>query len=141
VNKAAGSYYNFMQKYVAYVDLVNAPQDNNINSLAGLLGVATHRAVGGPVVGGKPYLVGEKGPELIFPTQAGYVATANQTAAMAKNATSQGQYASASADQSDIIAAGLQALVTMFNNGLSVSFDSQSLQTGLIVANKDRGRR
>lgn len=140
VDHAAGSYYNFMQKYVAYVDLVNAPQDNNINSLAGLLGVS-HRAGGGPVVGGKPYLVGEKGPELIFPTQAGYVATANQTAAMAKNATSQTQYASASADQSEVIAAGLAQLVAMFNDGLRVSFDSQSLQTGLIVANKDRGRR
>jgi hypothetical protein len=37
------------------------------------------RAMGGPVEAGKPYLVGEKGPELIFPTQDGFVATARET--------------------------------------------------------------
>jgi len=38
------------------------------------------RAMGGPVEAGKPYLVGEDGPEIIFPTRAGFVATARETA-------------------------------------------------------------
>jgi hypothetical protein len=37
------------------------------------------RASGGPVVPGRPYMVGERGRELIFPSQAGYVATAERT--------------------------------------------------------------
>lgn len=41
------------------------------------------RAAGGPVDAGKPYLVGEKGPEMIIPRQPGQVMTAQQTAAMA----------------------------------------------------------
>jgi phage-related minor tail protein len=31
---------------------------------------------------GRPYLVGEEGPELIFPSRSGFVATAKETAAM-----------------------------------------------------------
>ena len=44
--------------------------------LAGLLGGLfglPGRATGGPVVGGRPYLVGERGPELFVPTAAGRV--------------------------------------------------------------------
>lgn len=41
------------------------------------------RAVGGPMTAGQPYWVGEKGPELVFPNRSGFVATANESAAMA----------------------------------------------------------
>ncbi|MFI9817571.1 hypothetical protein [Saccharothrix variisporea] len=44
------------------------------------------RAQGGPVLAGKPYLVGERGPELIFPTHDGYVANAQDTAAIMRGA-------------------------------------------------------
>lgn len=44
------------------------------------------RAMGGPVEAGKPYMVGEKGPELIFPSQDGFVATARETAAIMRGA-------------------------------------------------------
>lgn len=37
------------------------------------------RAAGGPVAAGKPYLVGEQGPELIVPQDNGYVLNNNQT--------------------------------------------------------------
>jgi hypothetical protein len=40
------------------------------------------RRLGGEVAPGEPYLVGEEGPELIYPNRAGYVATARETAAM-----------------------------------------------------------
>lgn len=45
------------------------------SAAAGILG----KAVGGPVAGRTPYLVGEKGPELIVPKKDGYVLTADQT--------------------------------------------------------------
>lgn len=47
-------------------------------------GVTTvgRRAAGGNVHAGKPYLVGELGPEYIFPDRDGYVATARETAKM-----------------------------------------------------------
>ena len=41
--------------------------------LTALLGVAPGRATGGPVSPGRPYLVGERGPELFVPTASGSV--------------------------------------------------------------------
>lgn len=43
------------------------------------------RANGGPVMPGQPYLVGEKGPELIVPRSAGHVMTAKETAGLGGN--------------------------------------------------------
>ncbi len=40
------------------------------------------RAAGGPIVGGRTYLVGEEGPELITPSRSGYVHDAEDTAEM-----------------------------------------------------------
>lgn len=42
------------------------------------------RASGGPVMAGVPYLVGEKGPELVVPSASGTVLTAQQTARMGR---------------------------------------------------------
>jgi len=39
-------------------------------------------AKGGPVSGGRPYLVGEMGPELFVPAAAGNIIPSSQTAAM-----------------------------------------------------------
>lgn len=46
-----------------------------ISSIAGLIGGVPGRAIGGPVTGGKPYLVGERGPELFVPTGQGRIET------------------------------------------------------------------
>jgi tape measure domain-containing protein len=51
------------------------------SSLGGLI-MPGARASGGPVKTGRPYLVGEEGPELIFPNRSGYVATTRQTSAL-----------------------------------------------------------
>ncbi|KQT34667.1 tail tape measure protein [Sphingomonas sp. Leaf412] len=46
-----------------------------LGGLLGLLG-APGRATGGPVSPGRPYVVGERGPELFVPTSSGHVAAA-----------------------------------------------------------------
>ena len=55
----------------------------------GVGGVTTvgMRAKGGPVRAGQPYIVGEEGPELIFPDRNGFVATAKQTAGLQRDLT------------------------------------------------------
>lgn len=47
----------------------------------------TPRRDGGPILPGQAYLVGEVGPELVFPSRAGYVATARETAQLMALAT------------------------------------------------------
>ena len=47
----------------------------------GVGAIAGALAKGGPATEGKPYLVGEKGPELVVPRKDGYVLTADQTRA------------------------------------------------------------
>lgn len=47
------------------------------------------RRDGGPIKAGQPYLVGEAGPELIFPSRSGFVATAGQTAKLLEKASIQ----------------------------------------------------
>ena len=56
---------------------------NNLTKLFGGASLFPAKAVGGPVSGGRPYLVGERGPELFVPNGSGTVATAGQTAGMA----------------------------------------------------------
>jgi hypothetical protein len=43
-------------------------------------GVYAPHAEGGPTYAGQPYLVGERGPELIVPSQSGFMLNAEQTA-------------------------------------------------------------
>ncbi|MEG3176618.1 tail tape measure protein [Sphingomonas sp. RB3P16] len=47
-----------------------------LSALGGLLGGAPGRATGGPVSPARPYLVGERGPELFVPTTSGSVVAA-----------------------------------------------------------------
>ncbi len=44
--------------------------------------IAGARAIGGQIVGGRNYLVGENGAELVTPSQSGYVHTASETSKM-----------------------------------------------------------
>ena len=50
------------------------------------LNVISPRATGGPVTSGKPFLVGEKGPELFVPPSGGSIKNAAATAGMAQTA-------------------------------------------------------
>lgn len=62
-------------------DLANAEQIKKVLDSAKTAAPQARRA-GGDVQQGQPYLVGEEGPELIFPNRSGFVATARETAAM-----------------------------------------------------------
>ncbi|WP_208990818.1 phage tail tape measure protein [Pseudovibrio sp. Tun.PSC04-5.I4] len=54
----------------------------NDNAVKQNTGIAGARAAGGPIAGGRTYLVGEQGPEFVTPSQSGYVHTASDTANM-----------------------------------------------------------
>ena len=66
------------------LDLANARSIQKILDSAKPKAIEARRS-GGSVEAGQPYLVGEEGPELIYPSRAGYVATARETAAMMGN--------------------------------------------------------
>ena len=53
-------------------------QQSVTNPLAAALGIKRGAAIGGPVEGGRPYLVGEKGPELMVPNGSGRVIPNNR---------------------------------------------------------------
>ena len=57
-----------------------------IGAVGGLFG-APGRATGGPVSGGRPYMVGERGPELFVPASAGRVEAAGARGRGAVNVT------------------------------------------------------
>lgn len=46
---------------------------NSLPTIPFVPGITPGRAAGGPVAGGKPYVVGEKGPELFVPNQSGQI--------------------------------------------------------------------
>lgn len=59
---------------IAVRDFISKPIGNIISSLVGsLIPIGGARAAGGPVDGGVPYLVGEKGPELFVPSSNGAI--------------------------------------------------------------------
>lgn len=64
--------------------VASMPSTNSIAAQVGAMNAALAggRARGGPVDGGKIYLVGEQGPELVVPRSAGTVVPAPQTAAI-----------------------------------------------------------
>ena len=51
---------------------------NSENKASGLLGMLKGKAIGGPVSANTPYIVGEKGPELFTPTNAGSITPNNR---------------------------------------------------------------
>lgn len=64
-----------------FSEFVTTPMAKSIGPiLGGIFGGA--RAGGGPVTGGTPYMVGERGPELFVPRTSGTVVSNSQTASM-----------------------------------------------------------
>lgn len=60
---------------------------SGVNATVNIKTASRARAVGGPISPGVPYLVGERGPEMIVPAGVGTVMTANKTSNMLSNTT------------------------------------------------------
>lgn len=144
VNDVAHAYENWMN---SYINMITAMVNNPIPASADPFGVGTsagfgfvgHRAGGGPFVPNQPTIVGEQGPELVFPDRAAFVATAAQSKAIL-NGVALASNGAARTDNSDVVGA-IYSLMGMFAAGLRAEFDSGSLETGLIRAGRRRSTR
>lgn len=56
----------------------NASTGSGTGMVGAIMGLFGKRAMGGPVSGGKPYMVGERGPELVVPSRNAQVVPNNQ---------------------------------------------------------------
>ncbi|HEY8998295.1 MAG TPA: hypothetical protein VIM60_10365, partial [Edaphobacter sp.] len=136
------SYEKWISNYLNLIQtMIRNPIPDNGTGLGtpagfGFLG---HRAYGGSFTIGQPTVVGEQGPELVFPDRAAFVATAAQSKAIL-NGVALASNGATRTDNSDVVGA-LYALMGMFAAGLRAEFDSGSLETGLIRANRRRETR
>lgn len=85
--------------------------------LAKLAAFADARAAGGPITGGRAYLVGEEGPELVVPSQSGTVVSADDTQAALERA---GNSIGSSGAQMAGAVGGLARLVVQ-SNGATIA--------------------
>lgn len=136
------SYQGWMNSYINLITtMINNPipdAGTGLGTPSGF-GFIGHRAGGGPFVPNQPTVVGEMGPELVFPDRAAFVATAAQSKAIL-NGVALASNGAARTDNSDVVGA-LYALMGMFAAGLRAEFDSASLETGLIRAQRRRDSR
>lgn len=143
VNDVAHAYENWMNKYIGLIQtMVNNPVPLEAGpgwqTPAGF-GFVGHKAYGGNLNIGQPTVVGEVGPELIFPDRAAFVATAAASKAIL-NGVSVGSNGAARTDNSDVVGA-VYALMGLLAGGIRAEFDSASLETGLIRATQRREKR
>jgi hypothetical protein len=136
------SYQGWMQSYINLITtMVNNPVPDagtGLGTPAGF-GFLGHKAYGGNFAIGQPTVVGEQGPELVFPDRAAFVATAAQSKAIL-NGVALASNGATRTDNSDVVGA-LYALMGMFAAGVRAEFDSGSLETGLIRAQRRRDSR
>jgi hypothetical protein len=136
------SYQGWMNSYINLIKtMINNPVPDagtGLGTPAGF-GFLGHRAGGGPFVPNQPTVVGEQGPELVFPDRAAFVATAAQSKAIL-NGVALASNGATRTDNSDVVGA-IYALMGMFAAGLRAEFDSSSLETGLIRAQRRRDSR
>jgi len=142
VQNVANAYQNWMQNYINLITtMINNPVPDDALGVGtpGGFGFVGHRAGGGPFVPGQPTVVGEQGPELVFPDRAAFVATAAQSKAIL-NGVALGSNGAARTDNSDVVAA-IMNLAALLMGGLRAEFDAGSLETGLIRAGLRRSKR
>lgn len=145
VKGVAGAYTTWMDNYIK---LIRAMQNNPVPAAdSGLSGFNFNeiqtRAVGGYFNPGQPTLVGEQGPELVFPSRRAFVATSVQSRAIkagveAGAARAGGMNSVAAADGTTAVVDEFRAI---FAGGLRVKFDTGSLETGTILAQRRRDSR
>lgn len=142
VQNVANAYRNWMNNYINLINTMirnPVPDDALGVGTPGGFGFIGHRAGGGPFVPNQPTVVGEQGPELVFPDRAAFVATAAQSKAIL-NGVALGSNGATRTDNSDVVAA-IANLAALLANGLRAEFDSGSLETGLIRAGLRRSKR
>lgn len=139
VDRTANAYKHWMDNYIGLITAINNDPLTVNESPAGF-GFLGHRAMGGPMVPGQPTIVGERGPELVFPDRASFVATAQQTKAIQSGWEQAGQYGGTTVDNSSVVAA-IMMLIDLLSGGVRAEFDSGSLETGLIRAGRRRDTR
>lgn len=139
VDRTANAYKHWMDNYIGLITAINNDPLTVNESPAGF-GFLGHRAMGGPLVPHQPTVVGEQGPELIFPDRASFVATAQQTRAIQSGWEQAGQYGGSNVDNTAVVAA-VMSLVDLLTGGVRAEFDSGSLETGLIRATRRRDTR
>lgn len=136
------SYRSWMQSYINLITtMINNPipdAGTGLGTPAGF-GFLGHRAGGGPFVPNQPTIVGEQGPELVFPDRAAFVATAAQSKAIL-NGVALASNGATRTDNSDVVGA-VYALMGLLAGGIRAEFDSGSLETGLIRAQRRRESR
>ncbi len=101
------------------------------------------RAAGGPVKRDEPYIVGEKGPELIVPELAGTVIPAGQTAGMLNGAMSGDTKAQSGSEFADAMLGQLVAEMRQTNRllaGLGGTTVTVNAEAGVKVSAKERAR-
>lgn len=92
---------------------------NADTSAAGAILKAVGRQVGGPVMSGSPYIVGEKGPELFVPSQSGNIIPNNRMGGAAGNLTihvNVGMYAGTEMEKRRIAETLFQSLKDVANS-------------------------
>lgn len=145
VERVANAYTTWMDNYLGLIRTMrNNPVPAQDSGLSGFnFNEIQTRAVGGYFNPGQPTLVGEQGPELVFPSRRAFVATSVQSRAIkagveAGAARAGGMNSVASADGSLAVLAEFQQ---MFAAGLRVKFDTGSMETGVILAGRRRATR
>ena len=138
VDRVSGSYKGWMDSYLGLIQtMINnpMPDPSGMGTPSGY-GFIGHRAGGGSFAPKVPTMVGEIGPELVFPDRASFVATHQQSKDIMRGFSN----GSSTVDMSGV-ESRLAALESLFLGGLHVTFDANSLETGLILAGRDRDRR
>lgn len=140
VGRVAGSYRDWANDYINLIQtMINNPVPTSAAGTPAGFGFVGNRAYGGNLNIGQPTVVGEVGPELIFPDRAAFVATAAASKAIL-NGVSVGSNGAARTDNTDVVQA-IYAMMGLLAGGLRASFDAGSLETGLIRAERRRAGR
>lgn len=140
VDRVAFSYRTWMNDYINLIQtMINNPVPTSAAGTPSGFGFIGNKAYGGNLNIGQPTVVGEVGPELIFPDRAAFVATAAASKAILNGVALAGNGATRT-DNSDVVGA-VYALMGLLASGVRAEFDTASLETGLIRAQRRRDSR
>ncbi len=113
LNQIADRFLDIALNQTMYGNIAGQYTKGATGGIFGSLGGLFGKASGGPVTGGSPYVVGEKGPELFVPRTSGSVVPNNAMGGMTINVDASGTAVEGDADRSrelgQLIGAAVQA--------------------------------